>query len=332
MKAVVQDRYGPPEILRIEEVERPVPKDDEILIRVRASTVTQTDTHARRADLFLWRLFLGLRRPRWQSLGVELAGEVEAVGTAVSEFKVGDEVFGMPPGFNFGAHAEFICLPETAPLARKPIGMTFEEAAAVCDGAMQALATLRGADVQQGQRIVVYGASGSLGTAAVQLAKHFGAHVTGVCSGKNVELVRSLGADEVVDYLLEDFTKNGQTYDAIIDAVGKYSFRRGRHSLKRGGVYIATDGGRFLLETIAMLLATRWVGSRRVHGAIGRRSKQDVLLLKELIEAGEFRAVVDRRYPLEQVAEAHRYVETWQKTGNVVLTISEAGYRSDDAT
>jgi NADPH:quinone reductase-like Zn-dependent oxidoreductase len=321
MRAVVQDRYGPPEVLRIEDVERPVPGDDEVLIRVRATTVTQTDTHARAASPFFLRLFAGLRRPRWRTLGVELAGEIEAVGAAVSEFKVGDEVFGSPSTY-FGAHAEYVCVRETGPLAHKPAGMSFEEAGAVCDGAMQALSTLRLADAKVGRRIVIYGASGSLGTAAVQLAKHLGAHVTAVCSAKNVELVRSLGADKVVDYLQQDFTKNGETYDAIIDAVGKYSFRRGRRALKPGGVYIATDGGRFLLETLAFLLATRWVGSKRVRGAIGRRSKQDVLFLKELIEAGEFRAVIDRRYPMDQVAEAHRYVETWQKAGNVVLTIA----------
>jgi NADPH:quinone reductase-like Zn-dependent oxidoreductase len=321
MKPVVQDRYGPPEVLRIEEVERPVPKDDEILIRVRASTVTQSDTHARRADLFLWRFVLGLRRPRSRTLGVELAGEVEAIGAAVHGFKVGDEVFGHPSSY-FGAHAEYICMSERAALAHKPVGMSFDEAAAVCDGAAQALDTLRQADVQAGRRIVIYGASGSLGTAAVQLAKHFGAHVTAVCGADHVGLVRSLGADEVVDYRQQDFTKNGQTYDAIIDAVGKYSFRRGRRSLKPGGVYVATDGGRFLLETVALLVATRFVGSKRVRSGIGRRSKQDVLFLKELIEAGEFRAVIDRRYPMDQVVEAHRYVETWHKAGNVVLTIA----------
>jgi NADPH:quinone reductase-like Zn-dependent oxidoreductase len=321
MRAVVQDRYGPPEVLRIEEVERPVPKDDEILIKVRASTVTQTDTHARRADLFLWRFVFGLRRPRMRTLGVELAGEVEAVGAAVSEFKVGDEVFGHPSTF-FGAHAEYVCVSERAALAHKPAAMSFDEAAAVCDGASQALGTLRQADAREGSRLVIYGASGSLGTAAVQLAKHLGAHVTAVCGTNHVELVRSLGADEVIDYRQQDFTKNGQTYDAIIDAVGKYSFRRGRRTLKPGGVYVATDGGRFLVETIALLVVTRWVGSKRVRGGIGRRIKEDVLFLKELIEVGAFRAVVDRRYPMDQVVEAHRYVETWQKAGNVVLTIA----------
>jgi NADPH:quinone reductase-like Zn-dependent oxidoreductase len=321
MKAVVQDRYGPPEVLHVEDVERPVPADDEVLIRVRASTVTQTDTHARSADLFLWRLVLGLRRPRMRTLGVELAGEVEAVGSAVVEFAIGDRVFGQPSRY-FGAHAEYVCVPARAALTTIPAGMSFDEAAAVCDGASQAIDTLRKADVGPGRRIVIYGASGSLGTAAVQLGKHFGAHITGVCGTDHVELVRSLGADEVVDYRNQDFTKNGETYDAIIDAVGKYSFRRGRRALRPGGIYVATDGGRFYLETLAFYVATRFVGSRRIRAAIGRRIKQDVMFLKELIEAGEFRAVIDRRYAMEDVVDAHRYVEAWHKAGNVVLTIA----------
>ncbi len=260
-----------------------------------------------------------------RTLGVELAGEVVAVGSAVGaslrEFAVGDKVFGQPSRY-FGAHAEYICVSDRAALAHMPAGMTFDEAAAVCDGASQAIDSLRKAGVGEGRRIVIYGASGSLGTAAVQLAKHFGAHVTAVCGTDHVELVRSLGADEVVDYRQQDFTKNGQTYDAIIDAVGKYSFRRGRRALRPGGIYVATDGGRFLLETLGFYVATRFVGSRRVTTAIGRRIKQDVLLFKELIEAGEFRPVVDRRYPMDQVVEAHRYVESWHKAGNVVLTIA----------
>jgi len=329
MKAVVQDRYGPPDVLHLEEVERPMPKDDEVLIRIRATTVSRTDVHARAANPFFWRFFAGLRRPKWRTLGVELAGEVEAVGARVSQFAVGDAVFGSPPGF--GAHAEFICLRESAALAHKPASMSFEEAAAVCDGAVQALAALRTADVRAGQRVVIYGASGSLGTAAVQLARHIGAHVTAVCNTKNVELVRSLGADEVVDYLQEDFTKSGRTYEAIIDAVGKYSFIRGRRALKRGGVYVATDLGPLLLETPAMLLATRWTGDKRVKMPMARRNKEDVLFLKELIEAGAFRAVIDRRYPMEQVVEAHRYVETLQKAGNVVLTVGgDRGTMDDD--
>jgi NADPH:quinone reductase-like Zn-dependent oxidoreductase len=315
MRAVVQDGYGPPEVLRVEDVERPVPKDDEVLIRIRATTVTQTDTHLRVARPVFWRLLLGLRRPRRRILGVELAGEVEAIGPAVTQFNVGDEVFGTNW---FGAHAEFICLRESAALAHKPAGITFDEAAAVCDGAMQALATLRVGDVQEGQRIVIYGASGSLGTAAVQLATNIGAHVTAVCSTRHVELVRSLGADEVVDYLAEDFTKNGRTYDVIIDAVGKHSFQRGRRSLKPGGIYVATDGVRNLFWA----LWTWRIGDRRLKFASGRKTKQDVVFMKELIEAGKFRAVIDRRYPMDQVVEAHIYVESWHKAGNVVLTIN----------
>jgi NADPH:quinone reductase-like Zn-dependent oxidoreductase len=316
MRAVVQDSYGPPEVLRIAEVERPVPKADEVLIRIEATTVSQTDTHIRRPDPFVWRLIAGLRRPRWRSLGVEMAGVVEAVGSAVTEFKVGDEVFGQPR--LFGTHAEYIAMPERAPITHKPAGIGFEEAAAVCDGAMQALATLRVARVQGGQHIVIYGASGSLGTAAVQLARNIGAHVTGVTSTKHVDLVRSLGADEVVDYLRDDFTRNGQTYDAIIDAVGKGSFARARRALKPGGIYVATDG----LRNFFWWFWTWRIGNKRLKFAAGRRTKQDVVFLKELIEAGKFRAVIDRRYPMEQVADAHRYVETWHKAGNVVLNIS----------
>ena len=319
MKAIVQDRYGPPDVLRVEDVARPVPNDDEVLIRVRASTVTLTDTHARAAHPFFWRFFGGLRRPRWRTLGVEFAGEVEAVGAAVTEFRVGDEVFGSPRGF--GAHAEYISLPVSAPLAHKPVGMSFEEAAAVCDGGIQALSTLRQAEVRSGQQIVIYGASGSLGTAAVQLAKDRGAHITAVCSTTHVELVRSLGADEVVDYTRDDF-RRGRTYDAIIDAVGKYSFRRARRALRPGGTYVATDLGPYGLESLVMAIATRWVGTKRLKFAVGRRNKEDVLLLKGLIEAGKFRPVIDRSYPMEQAADAHRHVETWHKTGNVVLTIS----------
>ena len=320
MKAVVQDRYGPPDVLRIEEVDRPVPKDDEVLVRVRASTVSQSDTHVRRADPILWRVIAGPRRPRWQSLGVEFAGDVEAVGATVTDFKVGDAVFGQPSAW-IGAHAEYIATKARGPLALKPAGMSYEEAAAVCDGASQALAALRLADARAGRRIVIYGASGSLGTAAVQLAKHFGAHVTAVCGTGHLELARSLGADDVIDYRVEDFTKRGPSYDAIVDAVGKYSFRRGRAALAPGGIYVATDTGQFLVETFASIALTRFVGSRRVRIASGKRNREDVLFLKGLIEAGEFRAVIDRRYPMSEVGEAHRYVESWRKAGNVVLTI-----------
>ena len=243
-----------------------------------------------------------------------------AVGAAVSEFEVGDEVFGGSPG-RFGAHAEFVCVPESGALARKPSGLSDDEAAAVCDGFVQAVSALTTADLREGQRILVYGASGSLGTAAVQLARHHGAHVTAVCGTKNVELVRSLGADEVVDYQKQDYTKNGETYDVILDAVGFHSFSHCRGSIVPGGIFVPTELGRFHLENLLLTLATKWLGKRRVRFGVARWSKREVLRVKELIEAGEYRAVIDRSYPLEDVVEATRYVETLQKTGNVVLTV-----------
>jgi NADPH:quinone reductase-like Zn-dependent oxidoreductase len=318
MRAVVYDKYGPPEVLRLEEVDRPAPKDDEVLVKIHATTVNRTDCGWRSAKPFIGRYFTGIRRPKRRILGSELAGEVEAVGAAVSQFKVGDHVFGVN---YFGAHAEFVCVQEDRPLAHKPAGMTFEEAAAVSDGAILALTALRKGNLRKGQKILIYGASGSIGTAAVQLAKHFEADVTAVCNTKNVELVRSLGADEVVDYLQEDFTKNGKTYDAVFDAVGKHSFRRCRRSVKPGGFYVETDLG-FLWHVPLLALATRRIGDKRVTLPTPNYTKKDVLFLKELVEAGRYRPVIDRSYPLEQVVEATKYVETGQKTGNVVLTVS----------
>jgi NADPH:quinone reductase-like Zn-dependent oxidoreductase len=318
MRAVVHDRYGPPEVLRLEDVDRPVPADDEVLVKIHATTVTRTDCGVRSATPFIVRFFTGLRRPRQRILGMELAGEVEAVGAAVTEFEVGDRVFGVSGS---GAHAEFVSMRESEPLAHMPSGMSFDEAAAVCDGASLALACLRKAGLREGNSILIYGASGSVGTAGVQLARNFGAHVTAVCNTKNVELVRSLGADEVVDYLQEDFTKNGQTYDVIFDAVGKHSFRRCRRSLKPGGTYVETDLG-FMWHVPVLTLLTRWIGDKRVRLGITNYTKADVLLVKQLIEAGRYRPVIDRTYPLEQVVDATKYVETEQKTGNVVLTVS----------
>jgi NADPH:quinone reductase-like Zn-dependent oxidoreductase len=319
MRAVVYDNYGPPAVLRLEELERPVPNDDEVLVRIHATTVTRTDCGYRAAHPFFGRVFTGLRRPKRRITGMELAGVVEAVGAAVDEFEVGDEVFGI----RGGANAEYVCVREQGALAHKPAGVSFEEAAAVSDGVIIALACLRKAGSLEGRRILVYGASGSIGTAAVQLAKHFGAHVTAVCNTKNLELVRSLGADVVIDYLREDFTKSGETYDVVFDAVGKHSFRRSRHSLKPGGIFIETDLG-FMWHVPPLALLSRWIGSKRVTLAIPRYEKEDILFLKELIESGKYRAVIDRRYPLEQVVEATKYVETGQKTGNVVLTVNEA--------
>jgi NADPH:quinone reductase-like Zn-dependent oxidoreductase len=317
MRAVVHETYGPPEVLRVTDVERPAPNDDEILVKVRASTVTRTDCGLRAAHPFFIRLFTGLLRPKQTIAGMELAGEVVTVGAAVREFRAGDRVFGIKGG----ANAEYVCVRETGAVAHIPAGMSFEEAAAVCDGACTALSCLRSAGPLKGRRIVVYGASGSIGSAAVQWARYFGAHVTAVCSTKNVELVRSLGADEVFDYTREDFTKNGQTYDVIFDAVGKHSFRRCRRSLEPGGMFIETDGG-FMWHAPVLALLTKWIGDKRVKLGIARYRKEDVLLLKELIEAGKYRAVIDRRYRLEDVLEATRYVETGQKTGNVVLTVA----------
>jgi NADPH:quinone reductase-like Zn-dependent oxidoreductase len=314
VRAVVHDRYGPPEVLRVEDVEKPVPKDDEVLVRVRATTVNRTDCGLRAAKPFVSRFFTGLRRPKNRTRGIEFAGVVEAVGPAVTGFAAGDEVFGVKGS---GAHAEYIAARESATIAHKPSGMSFEEAAAIPDGAALALACYRKAGLEQGQKLLVYGATGSVGTAGVQLARHFGADVTAVGNTQNLELVRSLGADRVIDYTQEDFTENGETYDVVFDAVGKLTFARARGSVKPGGVFVGTDG--FL--NLFLALPTRWIGSRRVALGITKYSKQDLLLLKQLVEAGEYRAVIDRRYPLEDVVEATRYVETGQKTGNVVLTL-----------
>ncbi len=314
MRAVVYDRYGPPQVQRLEDVERPVPKDDEVLVKVHSTTVTRSDCGWLSAKPFIVRYFTGLLRPKQKIIGMEFAGEVEAVGAAVTEFQAGDDVFGVK---TFGAHAEFVCVRERAPIAHKPAGMSFDEAAAVCDGACCALSCLRG-ELRAGRSILVYGASGSIGSAAVQLARHAGANVTAVCNTKTLELVRSLGADAVVDYTREDFTKSGKTYDLIFDAVGKQSFLHCRHSLKPGGIYIATDGFRNIL----WWALTSRIGSRRGKIGIARYTKADVLFLKQLIEAGEYRAVIDRTYPLEDVVAATEYVETGQKTGNVVLTVA----------
>jgi NADPH:quinone reductase-like Zn-dependent oxidoreductase len=319
MKAVVHDNYGPPDVLKLDEVERPVPKEDEVLVEIHATTVTRTDCGLRAADPFFARALTGLRRPKRRTPGLEFAGVVEAVGGAVTGFEVGDEVFGIRGGSN----AEYVCVRESGALAHKPAGISFEEAAAVCDGACSALSCLRNADLREGRSILVYGASGSIGTAAVQVAKHFGAHVTAVCNTKNVELVRSLGADVVIDYLQEDFTKTGDTYDVIFDAVGKHSFRRSRRSLKPGGIFITTDLG-FMWHAPLAVLLTRWIGDKKARLGIARYTKQDVLFVKELIETGDYRPVIDRRYAIEDVVEATKYVETGQKTGNVVLTLNGA--------
>jgi NADPH:quinone reductase-like Zn-dependent oxidoreductase len=324
MRAVVYDRYGPPEVLRLEDVDRPIPKEDEVLVKIHATTVNRSDVHIREANRrsglaasLLSRLVSGLRRPRHRILGREFAGEVEAVGAAVSEFVVGDHVFGLG-GLRFGAHAEFMCVRESVRIAHMPAGMSFEEAAPICDGALNALMCLKQADLHEGRRILIYGASGAIGTAGVQLARYFGADVTAVCSTKNLELVKSLGADRVIDYTQDDFTKNGQTYHVIFDAVGKLSFKRCLGSLEPGGLYLPTDG----FENLILALWPSRAGDKKVVFQIPpRQMKQDVIFLKDLVEAGKFRPVIDRRYALEDVIEATRYVETQKKVGNVVLTV-----------
>jgi NADPH:quinone reductase-like Zn-dependent oxidoreductase len=318
MKAVVCDRYGPPDVLRLEDVERPVPGPDEVLIRIRATTVNRSDCHYRLGTPHFARLFTGLARPRHRILGTELSGDVEATGPVVTEFRPGDAVFGIK-AWTFGAHAEYICMRESAALAPKPAGVSYQEAAAVCDGVILALMGLRHADIRPGRSILVYGASGSIGTAAVQLSRYRGADVTAVCGAQNTELLRSLGADRVIDYAREDFTGNGQTYDVIFDAVGKHSFGRCRNSLNPGGIYLATDH----LHNLVLALWTSRIGDKKVVFPIPPRyTKRDVAFLKGLMEAGQYRAVIDRTYPLADVMEASRYVETGQKTGNVVLTVS----------
>ena len=324
MRAVVYDRYGPPDVLRLADVERPVPKEDEVLVQVHATTVNRLDVHTREANRrgglgvsLLSRLVSGVRRPRQRILGSEFAGEVAAVGAGVSEFAVGDRAFGNS-GLRFGAHAEFMCIREGARIAHMPAGIGFEEAAPVSDGGLNALTCLRQADLRDGRTILIYGASGAIGTAGVQLARHFGADITAVCSTKNLELVKSLGADRVIDYTREDFTRNGQTYDVIFDAVGKLSFTRCRASMKAAGIFLPTDGFGNLMRA---LWPSRRGDKKVVFQIPPRQTKQDILFLKDLVEARKFRAVIDRTYPLEDVVEATRYVETEQKTGNVVLTI-----------
>lgn len=319
MKAIVNTEYGTPEVLKLMEVEKPTPKNNEVLIKIRATTVNRTDCGFRKPEYFIVRLISGLFRPKKTILGSEFAGEIEAVGKDVKTFNLGDQVFGLST-YNFGTHAEYICIPEKKSITTKPTNMTYEEAAAVCDGLMLGINFIKKIDFTRPQKILINGASGSIGSACVQLARYYGAEITAVCNTKNLELVKSLGANEVIDYTAEDFTENGQLYDFILDTVGKSSFFRCKKLLKPGGVYISSELG-YMSQNIYLTLWTSIFVGKKVKFPIPTDSKKDMIFFKELIEAGNYKAVIDRKYSLEQIIEATKYVETGEKTGNVVITL-----------
>lgn len=334
MKAIVWTKYGSPDGLQFKEVEKPTPKDNEVLIKIVAATVGAWDYEMRtlKFPLFLslpMRLYVGLIKPtRIKILGQELAGEIEAVGKDVKNFKVGDSIFAAT-GFSMSAHAEYICLPATpddmgGALAIKPSNMSYEEAATVPVGGLEALHFLRQANIQSGQKILINGSGGSIGTIAVQLAKHFGAEVTSVDSTNKLDMLRSIGADHVIDYTQEDFTKAGETYDVIFDVIGKSSFSGSIKSLKQNGRYLLANPKP--LHMIRGLWVSARSSKKAIFGAASQEAK-DLIFLRELIEAGKIKSVIDRRYPLEQVAEAHRYVETGQKTGSVIITVASEDKR-----
>jgi len=322
MKAAVQTRYGPPEVVRISEVEKPTLKDNEVLVKIHATTVNRTDCACRAARPCFMRLFTGLVRPRAMVLGNEFAGVLDAVGASVTSFELGDKVFGYNEG-PFGAHAEYLSIPEDGSLATMPANVTYEEAAPSTEGSHYALSHIRAAKIQKGQDILVNGATGAIGSAAVQLLKSLGANVTAVCGTDNVELVRGLGADRVIDYTTRDFTKEDQTYDAVLDSVGKSSFTECKRILKPGGIYLSSELGpqtqNPFLAVISPLL-----GGKKVMFPIPKHDLKMMGYLKELIESGQFKPVIDRTYPLDQIVEAYRYVETGQKIGNVVISVSRS--------
>ena len=323
MKAVVLTKYGSPDGLQLTNIEKPTPKDNEVLIRVRATTVTAGDTEIRKLKFPIWlmlpiRIYVGFIKPRNFILGQELAGDVEAVGKDVTRFKEGDAIFGTT-GFHFAAYAEYTCLPEAGVLAIKPSNMTYEEATAVPVAGLEALHFMRQANIQSGQKVLIVGAGGSIGTMGVQLAKHFGAEVTGVDSTGKLDMLRSVGADHVIDYTQEDFTKSGETYDVIFDVMGRSSFSGSIKSLKPNGRYLLANAG------LSQIVQGQWISStdsKKVIIGAAIQKTEDLVFLKALLEAGKIKSVIDRSYPLEQTAEAHRFVETGQKKGNVVITVA----------
>ena len=318
MKAIVYTKYGAPEVLQLTEVEKPSPKDNEVLIKMFATTVTSGDCRMRRADPFLVRLIGGFFKPKNTILGVDMAGEIDEVGSAVTKFKKGDPVFGSSYP-NFGCYAEYNCVPDNSVLIIKPTNITYEEAAAIFFGAHTALHFLRKGNVQSGQKVLIYGASGSIGTYAIQLAKYFGAEVTGVCSTSNMEMVRSLGADNVIDDTKEDFTKNGEIYDIIFDTIGKSPFSDAIRSLDKKGCFLRAV--HMSMKPILIGLWTTMTSSKKIIAGVAEEKVEDLIFIKKLIEEGNLKPVIDRRYPLEQTAEAHRYVDKGHKKGNVVITM-----------
>jgi 2-desacetyl-2-hydroxyethyl bacteriochlorophyllide A dehydrogenase len=318
MKAIELTKYGAPEYLQMNEVEKPSPKDNEILIKIHATSVSSGDARIRRADPFIIRLIFGFKRPRKPILGVVVAGEIEAIGKSVSNYKEGDQVFGSS-GMNFGAHAEYVAVPEDAVLTLKPNNITYEEAAAIPFGGTAAMHFLRLANIQQDQKVLIYGASGALGTMAVQLAKNYGAEVTAVCSSSNIDLMKSLGADEVIDYTKEDFTENGKIYDVIFDTVGKSSFRKALNSLNKDGQLLLASAG--IGTMIAGSIRSIFSSKKIVSGVI-KETVADLNFFNELIEKGKLKAVIDRIYTLKQIIEAHTYVDQGHKKGNVVIAIN----------
>jgi NADPH:quinone reductase-like Zn-dependent oxidoreductase len=328
MKAILHTKFGPPDELQLTEVKKPVPKHNEVLIKIHATTVTSTDWNVRNftfvpgvfqlpARLFMFGVF----KPRINILGIDLAGEIEAIGKDVVRFKEGDQVFGTS-GMAFGAHAEYTCVPEDGVVTTKPANMAWEETAPIFLGASTALFYLRDkGNIQAGDKILIYGASGAIGTYAVQLAKYFGAEVTGVCSTTNLEMVKSLGADKVIDYTHEDYTENCETYDLILDTVGKTSFLRCRKSLKQKGIFLPVV---MALTELIQIIWTSLIGGKKVKGGVAGESIEDLNFFKELIEAGKLKPVIDRCYPLEQTVEAFRYVEKGHKKGNVIIILGQS--------
>lgn len=321
MKAIVYKKYGPPEVAKLMEVTKPIPKDNEVLIKVYASTVNRTDAGFRSAEYFISRFWSGLLRPNCQILGCEFAGVIEEIGKRVTTFRKGDKVFGYNDK-TFGGHAEYLTIAEADAVTSMPDNLRFNSAAALTEGAHYALVNIRAAKIEHGQNVLVYGASGAIGSAAVQLLKHFGATVTAVCNTKNVELAKTLGADTVIDYQTQDFTKTGNKFQFIFDAVGKSSFGQCKPLLTEKGIYISTELGKNG-ENILFALTTSLWGSKKLLFPIPSITKQDVIFLKELVQKGEYKPVIDRQYTLDQIVEAYKYVESGQKTGNVVLNIVE---------